>query len=343
MLFSRQASRERTKNRKKLKLELEAVDEGGPSREFFQKVWKQMGCLKVGSKRLFPVLSKAGYVPMEDTALEELGIDGETKARAFFRAIGRMMSHCILLSERNHGPITIAHSALPKLYQSLLLSGLSPENPIYNSSALVDHARDLIEKDNLIEYLGLEETDDPNRALRDSIKDMYVESRKIATKSLREGLSIGGFVDWQTCFGLYQSSALTRIMFAKDKITEDDLFVEGKGWRFIKFEQEEFPENGEEDKEIWDNRIEAFKETQAQFQENLEELFRTKVREGDSEFLNDFVWQCTGQSYLPDASLIQDFNFYITIEFNYSELGEGHLPGVHSCGKLTLLTRTTIL
>lgn len=130
-------------DRKEIEGDLQAKDEGGPTREFFNRVWNQLGDLEIFTPAtacddyedcdddppritLFE-RTACGYVPITDTVLKSRlnlwGIPTEEqdqyvmKAQSYFRAIGRMMAHCIFLAKKNYGPLPLASISFPKLLQ----------------------------------------------------------------------------------------------------------------------------------------------------------------------------------------------------------------------------------
>lgn len=103
-----------------LEKDVKAIDQGGPSREFFYQLWKQMPTLKVSYKRngvsvaLFEE-ARAGLVPQKDEQVDEAikkmvkeaknlskaarsGIPEyvRKKIKAMYRAFGRIMARCML-------------------------------------------------------------------------------------------------------------------------------------------------------------------------------------------------------------------------------------------------------
>ena len=121
------------KNKKKNR-DLLAVDEGGPTREFFTQIWKNMEFLKIKYKnkenqtkffKLFET-SEAGPLPAKDELFEELGEKHseevrtfvEEKARKYYRALGRIMFRVIVSGH------TFPVEAMPTFFrngESLLL------------------------------------------------------------------------------------------------------------------------------------------------------------------------------------------------------------------------------
>jgi hypothetical protein len=106
-----------------------AKDAGGPTRQFLDELWKQMGSLTVkcpnGADISLFLVEPVGFVPQGDQfirhKIKSLN-DRERKeiiARlgAFYKAIGRMFASC-LLSISTDSPFTIAAQALPPLYRN---------------------------------------------------------------------------------------------------------------------------------------------------------------------------------------------------------------------------------
>jgi hypothetical protein len=112
-----------------IKKEFQADDAGGPTRQFFDQVWLQLGDLQVkmpnstNAVKLF-AMTQGGLIPQPDDYLSQyflnmdnMGKDGVMeKIRSYYRAVGRMMAHCMLLSSEDFGPLTIASHTLPLFY-----------------------------------------------------------------------------------------------------------------------------------------------------------------------------------------------------------------------------------
>ena len=123
-----------SKIRPKVKKEFQAIDEGGPTREFFNRVWMQMRDLAIEIPlttqkiQLFDTQSKIDCIPQTDDDIEfklakvPEGEQSEIrdKIRCFYRAIGRIMAHCLVgVEDELIGKLpAIASIALPKLYRS---------------------------------------------------------------------------------------------------------------------------------------------------------------------------------------------------------------------------------
>ena len=103
--------------------DLKAVDEGGPTREFFYQVWHQLGKLEVVPNSKLFIIEKSGFIPTTDTVIKhnmrKYSEDQQKyylhQIECYYRAIGRMMSHCLLLPERDR--VHIASYALTHLHQ----------------------------------------------------------------------------------------------------------------------------------------------------------------------------------------------------------------------------------
>lgn len=115
-----------------------AVDDGGPTKHVFNRLWLKLGDLCVEDVRLFEQ-TMGGLVPVPDDVIQN-GLqkykedpldDDEAKKKkksarqaamekieCYFRAIGRILAHAMLLSENDSGPILIASNVLPNLYKN---------------------------------------------------------------------------------------------------------------------------------------------------------------------------------------------------------------------------------
>ena len=100
---------------KKMLEEVTAVDEGGPSREFFSRCFHQLGDLEVEGVPLFEV-TKYGYIPFPDDYLKARCSKMTNKdivlnkIREYFRAVGRVFAYCLLHQ------ITVPSNSLPAFY-----------------------------------------------------------------------------------------------------------------------------------------------------------------------------------------------------------------------------------
>jgi hypothetical protein len=103
----------------------EAVDDGGPTRQFLSEIWSQLCNLTLPTPsklKLFDA-GKDFLQPIVDDQFKE---DEEKElARLYYRAIGRIMAYCI--RHKFH----ISEQVLPKLYRNYLLRGLDPMNKMY--------------------------------------------------------------------------------------------------------------------------------------------------------------------------------------------------------------------
>ena len=97
--------------KKELTDEITAIDDGGPTREFFSRIFDQLGAIKVDKIALFE-MTKYGYMPVSDDKLESFSKDRETKDKIknYYRAIGRIFAHCLVRR------ITISSNTLPVFY-----------------------------------------------------------------------------------------------------------------------------------------------------------------------------------------------------------------------------------
>jgi hypothetical protein len=108
----------------------EAVDEGGVSREFLNQVWLQLGDLRVELPGRTKVdlfeKTKGGLLPSTNEELlqhqkymdEAEADEFKNRFECYYRAIGRILAHSILLSPEDFGPVPVASHALPLLYRS---------------------------------------------------------------------------------------------------------------------------------------------------------------------------------------------------------------------------------
>ena len=105
------------------------------------------------------------------------------------------------------------------------------------------------------------------------------------------------------------------------------MFMEDGSFRFIRFVLEE-----SDQAEYFLREERKCLEFQEEFTTKLKALLRKKCADGDTKFLCDFVYLCTGQGYIPDVDTEMAKNFTITIEFNDSYSPDKEcVPAFHTC------------
>ena len=225
----------------------QTYNKGGLPRYFFSRLWNQLGSLSikipaesnkygVGGRNIYIALfesSQGGLLPITDERLTEIYLkkmdeydreNAELQIRSYFRAIGRILAHCMLKS------IVVATHVLPELYKTgtcpfqdvlfglvthkcrpfsslsfllvVLLRGLDIENDEYPLGLLIDHAGSLLDVDYskndeppemlLQKKLGLDPDVHDSLPLRKQIKEIFVDNRRLSLEYLREGLTLGG-------------------------------------------------------------------------------------------------------------------------------------------------------
>jgi len=133
-------------------------------------------------------------------------------------------------------------------------------------------------------------------------------------KSLSHAVHVAGRAPWDVMFDSVAPKVLNRLLFSKPTITEEEF------WKVIQFSS--FGDSHDRSHDLADQH--------AMFKQQLRFHFSTMAKD-DPAFFSKFVHTCTGQSYIPDVKLNEDFR--ITIEFNFNELEADHLPVVHTCEK----------
>jgi hypothetical protein len=129
-------------------------------------------------------------------------------------------------------------------------------------------------------------------------------------------------VDWSTCFCWMPTETVNQLAFGRQTISESMMFNQDGSFRFIKFAQED---------KFDSSASENFKETQLLFQVAMARLFAEKLA-GEPSFIFKFVSLCTGSAFVPDKELHPDY--WITVEFNSSEVSSEFLPVLHTCDNL---------
>eukprot|EP00934_Nitzschia_sp_Nitz4_P008669 Nitzschia sp. Nitz4//scaffold194_size40385//20419//22410//NITZ4_007531-RA/size40385-snap-gene-0.22-mRNA-1//1//CDS//3329540337//8659//frame0 len=173
----------------------------GTNREFFNRVWNQLGSLKVDGVELFQN-SLAGLVPVGyDFFVGKKGRgwywEYKEQISRYYRAFGRILAHCILLK------ISISAQALPRLYMTKLFRGMDPLWHSYIFDALIKDVMGIVNlrmrnteraKKLLLSRLGLEEKCWENeRNFRRMIFNKYFgDGTSSFVSNLEDGISLGG-------------------------------------------------------------------------------------------------------------------------------------------------------
>jgi hypothetical protein len=222
-----------------LRRETEAADEGGPTRQFFNEVNTQLGDLSVSIQmtknvKLFES-TPGGLLPLTDDMIKsKTAMAGEEQEavvdqiKCYYRAVGRLMAHCIFQIDNAHGQLPILQHALPSFYKqgevndlwqcvkaedltssqlcSVLLRGVNPTDDEYLNGSLYLQAYDLLKPDDgtktfeekvelVCKRLGLVKDEGPEQnslELRNCTDELYLKNRKIAVESMRDGISLSG-------------------------------------------------------------------------------------------------------------------------------------------------------
>lgn len=161
----------------------QAVDKGGPTRQFLSRVWRELGELAISNGtdeiKLFKLVSsedRSCLVPAEDGTLK----GHEEQARMYYRAIGKLLGFCLV-----HG-FRISDHLLPELYRKALFFGVRPESDTLSDAQLL---RDLMQ-------LGLPENCsqwyEGRGIMRREMQDMYIDSRRIFIEGASAGIMFRG-------------------------------------------------------------------------------------------------------------------------------------------------------
>jgi len=129
----------------------------------------------------------------------------KAKAKVFYRAIGRVMFHCV-----SDGKNSIAGNALPSLYKNYLFRGAKPGEKGYHPNDLYYHLIELdknclknLKGHTVCDYMGFFGYEDEKFLIdkREMTFDIYsslvapkkfIEDRQIAVNGLKEGLTLNG-------------------------------------------------------------------------------------------------------------------------------------------------------
>jgi hypothetical protein len=177
-----------------------------------------------------------GLVPVKDEKIKcETAMAGDEKEavidqiKCYYRAVGRLMAHCIFQTDNEHGQLPILQHTLPSFYKqgevndlwqcmkaedltssqlfSVLLRGVNPTDDEYLIGSLYLQAYDLLkppdsgpksfeEKVKLVctrlEIVKGEGPEQNSLKLRNRTDDIYLKQRNIAVESMRDGISLSG-------------------------------------------------------------------------------------------------------------------------------------------------------
>jgi hypothetical protein len=205
------------------------VDDGGPSRYFFSRVWRQLRGLKIrridakSGKEYCADLFNDECVPnYNEYIINKLQAkdnipEVEHQVRKMCRMIGRLIFYVIGMSDRESTPLDeetttpikfmLGSHVLPNVYRYYYLQNKDPTNPSY---ALSDLVHDVLSIKNqtcfkLTEESRVTDMEVYNTALndestetdlkirfRETAKKDLIDSRSWAVESIRDGLTLEG-------------------------------------------------------------------------------------------------------------------------------------------------------
>ena len=193
---------------------------GSLTAHFFSEVWKQLGDLTVKVKdaqfiKLFE-RTKGGLVIVKEENFKTTvpsrknnhvdtdvwmadvaGVDVEAfaKAKACYRAIGRIMIHSLIGNDSNaQTRFPIPSFILPRFYRNLIFRNCGPEDKNeYPWAEVVNDLRD-IELGVAIDRF-IEQKHDTEEIFTKLIPENFIHPRKSFIDAFREGLNIGGIFD----------------------------------------------------------------------------------------------------------------------------------------------------
>ena len=223
--------RRRRKEIKEMEEDTMAVDKGGPTAQFLNEFWKQLDGLKASVSvndrvymfKLFEISDKALLPYPDDVLTQGIGDDRVREAalgvaRKWYRAIGRVMIHSIMGSRiegvDKHFPLP-SH-IIPRFFRSVILSGTNCSEKDYYPWAEVVADMQQLGLGSMVDALTeMYQGDIPN-VFQVGIPEYVIDSRCIALSALREGISIGGVLD-----------------FAGNSLKNLPIYVQ-EGWEFTK-------------------------------------------------------------------------------------------------------------
>lgn len=155
---------------------------------------------------------------------------------------------------------------------------------------------------------------------RENFKEKFVslymlKTRDIAISSLKEGITLDGAMNIQKLLSMVPSKVVSTLLFSNPEYTAQEV---------INTLEPSYSEHEISDKDIADIR----QIQQRCFQAVLPQVIRELSDDPNSTFLADFLYFCTGSSYLPYTDANPNFRIYITFS---AILDINHLPTANTC------------
>mmetsp|Transcript_17584 Transcript_17584/g.38884 ORF Transcript_17584/g.38884 Transcript_17584/m.38884 type:complete len:982 (+) Transcript_17584:123-3068(+) len=352
---------------KKVKKEIQAIDKGGPSREFMHLVWQRFTELKItaegndGEEKVLKLLYResTGYAFFQkDEAivdfLEKLPACNREKVKkkicAYYQAIGRMYLHAFAIDMK------IPTTAFPPFFRNVLLRNLSPGDEAYpNPEVFRDvklmgfdmNVNDIIGRScNVFFCDGDEELITEETFYTVFLEKLFIKSRrKYALKNVRLGLTLDNKIGVHGVFRAMPTKALEQIAFATEGLELDHVlqfllpkyckavrvWKENKKGELKPVDEPVEPWLLEQQKSFFEVTLPNVLKKQYYDERGDEEAYSKKIRRWE-DFLSRFVQYCTGSPFLchPDIKTRDDM---IKIEFSASEMSGDCLPEAHTCVK----------
>ena len=203
--------------------DMNAVDDGGPSRAFLSEVWKQLRGLVISLNGRSVELFNEHGVPNENVnIISQLKADGmmteaEYLVRSRCRILGRFMFYCIAMSRRM--PVTtgnkisdsqnliLASHVLPEVYRYYYMKDIDPTSNEYPIEQLVNDVVTIkfptksqmqSDDDRMQTYVDNiadsdeSSSDDLRSRFRELAKADLIENRSWAVQAIKEGLTLEG-------------------------------------------------------------------------------------------------------------------------------------------------------
>jgi len=208
-------------------------------KEFLSQIWKQMGSLGVlysesdGTVRKFRLFedTETGSIPRKDEEFEllkghseELYHDVITRAKIYYRALGRIMFHTIL---NGH---TIPKETIPAFFRNVIFRECEPKDNKYHDDIL-QQLHEIGIKIDPKSLLGLKvgeiiSCDDLNEVSNNQIitkenffttviQNYTVMSRQVSISSIKEGLTLCGAINLISLFCTMPLQVVTVLIFGK--------------------------------------------------------------------------------------------------------------------------------
>jgi len=233
---------------KSVKQETEAVDEGGPSKEFMNLVWKRLHKLEVtakgndGNQKSVKLMDRSdtGYLMPQTDDKIQVFFDSvpasnheaiRKKIEAYYQAIGKLFLHALAShwhtdDSESGSSLMIPSTTLPPFYRQYLLRGCKPDDEDYPNHEVVRDINAIGFSWGVDQVIGKPshlffDDDDLEPFTEETffskfLPKIYLDERCTALENIREGLTLEGYLPIPTILKTLPSKALEKIAFVDE-------------------------------------------------------------------------------------------------------------------------------